>query len=210
MAVVLGVWVALVIIAIHLDSFIDTLSSSVHGHSLTWITNAEVFLIFASIELNKCTTIPAIETGMLSGAEFVEFINDIVKLVSKRMEDDSELSLLFLHVHEQTEERWDQMVLSTIEQNIVHLTFLLNASLFCDLGRVIVIFLFIHLLGFLIFFLWHAAIFTDAQLLSCTLGQAQGLKHFLELVLEFGSGTSRLRELSLQLASSLPIITRTS
>ena len=114
-AVVGGVRVALVIVAGHLDNLIDSVTGSVHRRLLQWITHTEVLLVLASIELNKCATVPAIETGMISGAEFVEFIDYIVKLVSKCMEDDGELSLLFLHVHEKTPEGWDQMVLPTIE-----------------------------------------------------------------------------------------------
>ena len=114
-AVVGGVGVALVLGAGHLDDLINGVTRSVHCCLLQWITHSHVFLVLASIELNKCATVPAIEAGMISGAEFVEFIDYIVKLVSKCMEDDSELSLLFLHVHEKTEERRDQMILSTIE-----------------------------------------------------------------------------------------------
>ena len=114
-AVVGGVGVALVLVASHLDDLVDAVTWSVHRRLLRWITHAEVLLILASIELNKCAAIPAIEAGMISGAEFVEFIDYIVKLVSKCMEDDSELSLLLLHVHEKTPEGWDQMILSSIE-----------------------------------------------------------------------------------------------
>ena len=114
-AVVGGVGVALVLGASHLDNLVNAVTRSVHRRLLQWITHTHVLLVLASIELNKCATVPAIEAGMISGAEFVEFIDYIVKLVSKCMENDSELSLLFLHVHEKTEERWDQMILSTIE-----------------------------------------------------------------------------------------------
>ena len=114
-AVVGSVGVALVLGATHLDDLINGVTRSVHRRLLQWITHSHVLLVLAPIELNKCATVPAIEAGMISGAEFVEFIDYIVKLVSECVEDDSELSLLFLHVHEKTEERWDQMILSSIE-----------------------------------------------------------------------------------------------
>lgn len=108
---------------------------------------------------------------MLSRAEFIEFIDDIVQFISKRMEYDCELSLLLLHVHEEAEEGWDQVILAPLKQHIVHFTISLDAGLLSDFGWVHIVFLLVGLLQiFIIVLSWHAAIFTNSEFLAGTLG----------------------------------------
>ena len=98
MAIIFGATDVLVI-ASNLDVFADSISGSVVGDMLRWITNSEVLLILASVKLHERHTVASIETRMFSGAELVIFVNNIIKLRPKGVEGHSEFSLLFLHVH---------------------------------------------------------------------------------------------------------------
>ena len=40
-------------LAIDLDHFVDCITSAIQGHSLAWITDSVVFLILASVHLDK-------------------------------------------------------------------------------------------------------------------------------------------------------------
>ena len=84
MAVVLSIWVALVG-AIHLHSLVDAITRSVHGQALARIFDAEVFLVLASIHLDERGTVTPVEARVLTRAEFVEFIHNVVQLLAKRV-----------------------------------------------------------------------------------------------------------------------------
>ena len=86
--------------ASNLDVFADSVTGSVIGNVLRWITDSEVFLIFAAIKLHEWHTVASIETRMITRAELVIFVNNIIKLRPKGLEGNSEFALLFLHVHQ--------------------------------------------------------------------------------------------------------------
>ena len=140
---------------------------------------------------------------MLTSAELIEFIDNVVQFFSKRVENDSEFSLLFLHVHEKTEERWDKMILSSMEKSRVHLPFSFDTRLFLYFSWVDV---FLFLVGFIYFFIFlfrHGAVFSDAKLLTGSFGQAQSFEHLLKLILKFGAWATWPSELLLEFGTCL-------
>ena len=191
------------VLTVDLNSLVETITGSVHVEALAGLSDPEVLGVLASIELHEGCTVPTVEAGVLSRAELVEFIHHIVQLSAESVENDSEFSLLLLHVHEETEEGWDQVVPSRVEQFRVHLSLSFDAGLFGYLGGILILLFFVALLGLFFFLLGHAAILTDAKLLTSTLGEAQSLEHLLALVLEFGAGATRSSELRLELGTSL-------
>ena len=84
------------------------------------MADSHVLGVLASIKLDKRCVIAAIEAWMFSGAELVVFPDDWVQLGAEGPEDDRELLLLFLQVHESAEERWYHEVLAFTEENCVH------------------------------------------------------------------------------------------
>ena len=50
----------------NLDVFGDSVTSSVISNVLRWITDSEVFLIFAAIKLHEWHTVASIETRMVT------------------------------------------------------------------------------------------------------------------------------------------------
>ena len=108
---------------------------------------------------------------MLTRAELVEFVDDIVHLVTVGVEDNGELSLLLLHIHEQSPEGWNDVVFAFVEESCIHLALSLKSSLLSLLLRVDIFLLFSLLFLYLIFFGRHAAIFANAKLLASTLWQ---------------------------------------
>ena len=75
--VVIGVGVSLVG-SIDLDSLVNAITSSIHGHVLCGVPDQKVFRILTAVEFNERCAIAAIEAGMLSRAKLVELVNDIV------------------------------------------------------------------------------------------------------------------------------------
>ena len=142
---------------------------------------------------------------MVTSAEFVVFIDYIIKLRAEGVEDDSELTLLFLHIHHEAEERRDQVVFALVEKQGVHPSLVLEALLLGYFGRVDILLFITITFNFFHFFFFsgHVAILIDAKLLTSTLWKSQALKHLLELVLEFSSGTTWSCELRLKLVTSL-------
>ena len=127
---------------------------------------------------------------MFTRAELVEFVDDIVHLVTVGVEDNGELSFILLHIHEQSPEGWDDIVFAFVEESCIHFALSLQSSLLSLFLRVDIFLLFSLLFLFLIFLGRHAAIFANAKLLACTLWQSELLQHLFELVLEFRSSTT--------------------
>ena len=86
------------------------------------------------------------------------------------MEDDSKLSLLFLHVHKEAEEGGDQVIFAALVQCIVHLALLFKPGLLSNLSGVNFLSIFIGGLLFIVILSRHTAIFADTELLAGTLG----------------------------------------
>ena len=202
MAVIAGIPDVLVG-ASDLNVLVDGITGAVVCDVLSWITNSEVLLILAAIKLHEGHAVTSIEARMLSGAELVILVDNPVKLRSEGLKGHGELSLLLLHVHEQAEEGWNQVVFASRKQLGVHLALKLQPCLLSDLGRVIFFFLFAFLLLFLILDLRHGAILGDAELFAGALRQSERLEHFLERVLEFCAWTARPSKRLLKLRSFL-------
>ena len=170
MAEVLG-RVALVFAA-DLDHLIDAVTGAIESRALGRIFDPEVLLILAAVHLDQRCAVTPIKAGVLTIAELVELVDDIVHIATEGVEADGELTLLLLHVHQQAEEGWDQVVLAMIIELIGHLALGLETGLLGLLGRV-------HLIVFFIFFLLllvivvsgHGAILSNAKLFTSTLGQ---------------------------------------
>ena len=201
-AVVLSVRVALVL-TIDLDGLIDCITGPVHGHTLGHVSDPEVLLILAAVQFDQRRAISTIEAGMLARAELIEFVHDVVKILTECVEYNSELSLLLLHVHEKAPERRDQVIPAIVKKLGVHSSLLFDTCLFSHLSWVNIILF--SSFSFLFFFLLlgHGAVFSDAKLLAGTLRQSQSLEHLFELVLEFGAWASGSRKLALKLRAHL-------
>jgi len=179
-------------LSIDLNDLIDGITGAIQVHTLAWFPDAIVLLILAAVHLDDRRSIAAIEAGVLTGAEVVELMDHVVEVLAESVKDDGELTLLLLHVHEEAEERWDQVELSLVVQFSVHFTLGADTSLLSGLGWVDIL-VFLFAITFLLFFIAvcrHRAILSDAKLLTCTFRQRQSLEHFLELVLKLSSGAT--------------------
>lgn len=144
---------------------------------------------------------------MLTRAELIEFVDHVIKLAPESVESDSELALLFLHVHHQAIERWDDVIFAFAEESGVHFALCLDSGLLGHLSRVNILIFTVHLLLLLVIIVVHLhdAVVVDTQLFSGTLWQSQGLDHLLKMILEFGSGTTRFSELLLKFLAVISI-----
>ena len=140
---------------------------------------------------------------MFTGAELVELIDGVIKIFAKGVKCDCKFTLLFLHVHKEAEEGWDNVIPAAIEELRIHLAFCLYLSLFSCLGRVDIVFFLISYLGLFLVIDGHLAILTNTKFLSCSLWQSQLLKHLLKSVLKFGARATWSCKLSHQLVSNL-------
>ena len=159
------------VFAADLDHLIEAVTGAIESHALGRVFDPEVLLVLAAVHLDQRCTVTPIEAGMLSCAELVELVDDIVHIASEGVEADGELTLLLLHVHQQAEEGWDQVVLALIIELVGHLTFSLESSLLGLLGRVdFIVFFVCFLLLLIIVVSGHGTILGNAKLLTSTLG----------------------------------------
>ena len=141
---------------------------------------------------------------MLTGAELVTFVYDIVHIMPESIEYNRELALLLLHVHKKAPERRNEEVFSRVVELGVHFALITETGLLSSLRGVNVIVFLVMILLFLVITLrGHSAVLSNAKLLSRSLRQRHRLKHLLQLVLELGSRATRPSELVNQLHPSL-------
>lgn len=132
---------------------------------------------------------------MFSIAELVEFIDNVIELRAECVEHNRKFSLLLLHVHQKSVERWNQVVLAISEKGCVHFAFSLQTSLLSGLCWVNILIIFIGLFLFFFVINGHAAILVDAKLFTGTFRKGQRFEHFFLLVLKFGARATRASEL---------------
>lgn len=142
---------------------------------------------------------------MFSIAELVEFIDNVVELRAKCVEHNREFSLLLLHVHQKSVERWNQVVLAISEKGCIHFAFSLKTCLLRGLCWVNILIIFIGLFLFFFVINGHGTILVDAKLFSGTLRKGQRFEHFLLLVLEFGARATRSSKLLDKFQTGLPV-----
>jgi hypothetical protein len=68
---------------------------------------SEFLAVFASIKFDLRSIVASIESRVLSRTESVKFISEVFLIVAESAEYDREFTLVFLQVHEGSEERGD-------------------------------------------------------------------------------------------------------
>jgi hypothetical protein len=80
----------------------------------------KILAVLASIEFNKSSIVATVECRVLSIAESIELIHKVGVITSKSSENDGKFTFAFLQVHESSEERRDQMIISLTKESSIH------------------------------------------------------------------------------------------
>ena len=171
------------------------------------MSKSQILGVLSSINLHMGCVVTTIEAWMLSLAELIELIDNIIKLRAKTIEDNGELFLLFLEVHDHPEEGWNDVVLSVAKENGIHFLFkfLLVDLFLMSWVNIVILFTWISLMIFIIILDLKSIIPSDAKLLFGSLWQSETLTKFVVQVLEFCARASCLCEVLSKSRASLPI-----
>jgi len=190
----------------NLHHFIYRVTRAIHSHSLRRIFDSVVFLVLAAIHFDEWCAVSPIEAGVLTGAKFVVLVYHVIHVLPEGVENHGKLSLHLFHVHQQAEERRNQVVLALVVQLISHFFLSFESELLFLFGWFHFVFrVFLVLITFLLsgILRGHSAVLGDTELLASALRQAGCFEHFFELVFELSAWPTGSSELSNQFLSRL-------
>ena len=162
---------------------------------------AHFFAVLGAIELDKRSTVASIESWVVTTAELVELVGEVSNiLVTLRVEDDREFTLLLFQKHEGTVEGRNEVVKAIAEYGGVHLSRVSRSFEFCLLLHVEflifseLVFSSLGLSIFVVLIVRETFFAGNTKLFFSTFREVQSFNKLFHVDLELGTRTSRSSE----------------